>query len=118
MCADKLCDQISDRIVDGHLKRDRDARVAVEVVVKNNALLVLGEISSRAPMGKTEIELMVRQTLAEIGYDDELHKGETGMNFGIRLTFWWFTNQHFKLSFVVANLKVSSFGGSPAFSVG
>lgn len=65
--SDKMCDQISDAILDAHLKEDPDAKVACETVTKTNMVLVCGEITSNAII---DYEKVVRQTLREIGYDD------------------------------------------------
>ena len=50
---DKICDQISDAILDAHLSQDPTSRVAAEVVVNTGLVLVTGEISSKAkvPIG-------------------------------------------------------------------
>jgi S-adenosylmethionine synthetase len=45
---DKMCDQISDAILDAHLEQDPDARVACETFVKTGMVLVGGEITSKA----------------------------------------------------------------------
>lgn len=63
---DKVCDMISDSILDAYLKKDKNARVAVETVVKNNTVVLAGEVSSLA---NVEIEKTVRQTINSIGYD-------------------------------------------------
>ena len=67
---DKVCDKISDSILDAYLEKDPNARVAVETTVKNNTVILLGEISSEAVVN---IEEIVRNTINEIGYNhDEL----------------------------------------------
>jgi len=65
---DKVCDQISDAVLDAHLEQDPDARVACETVVTTDRVIVLGEISSRA---EVDVEAVVRSVLKEIGYDAE-----------------------------------------------
>ena len=45
---DKMCDQISDAILDAHLKQDPDAKVACETVTKTGMIMVCGEITSKA----------------------------------------------------------------------
>ena len=45
---DKVCDMISDAILDAFLKQDKNSRVAVETVVKNNTVVLAGEVSSSA----------------------------------------------------------------------
>jgi S-adenosylmethionine synthetase len=62
---DKICDQISDTILDTLLAQDPMSRVAAEVVVNTGLVLVTGEISSKAHINYIDI---VRQKVAEIGY--------------------------------------------------
>lgn len=64
---DKICDQISDAILDAHLSSDPESRVAAEVVVNTGLVLVTGEISSKS---KVDYVKLVRQKIAEIGYTD------------------------------------------------
>ncbi len=64
---DKLADQISDALLDGLLSDDRDARSAIEVLIKTGIVIVAGEIRSSAHI---EVEKLVRQTITQIGYDD------------------------------------------------
>jgi len=65
---DKLCDYISDSVLDEYLKIDPKARVACEVVAGKGQILVTGEISSKE---NVDIEKVVRNTIKEIGYDNE-----------------------------------------------
>lgn len=71
---DKICDQISDAILDAYLKEDPSARVACETVIYQEGVLVIGEITSTI---NPNLEELVRQTLVEIGYDD-VEKGLDG----------------------------------------
>lgn len=64
---DKVCDQISDAILDECLKQDRNSRVACECVTTTGLVLVVGEISTDAYV---PIEQIARKTIKEIGYDD------------------------------------------------
>ena len=65
---DKVCDHISDAILDEFLKKDPNARVAVETLVTTGHVTVSGEVwPFPAPF---DIEKVVRETIAEIGYDD------------------------------------------------
>jgi S-adenosylmethionine synthetase len=70
---DKVCDAVSDAILDAYLTRDPYARVACETAVKNNTIVLLGEISSDA---EVNISSVVRRTIDEIGYK----KDEYGFN--------------------------------------
>jgi S-adenosylmethionine synthetase len=65
---DKVCDQISDAILDAYLSADPESRVACETMIKNNLVFVAGEITSTA---KPNIEEVVRKTILEIGYNDD-----------------------------------------------
>ncbi|NXE99381.1 METK2 synthase, partial [Menura novaehollandiae] len=64
---DKICDQISDAVLDAHLKQDPDAKVACETVAKTGMILLAGEITSRA---NVDYQKVVRDTIRHIGYDD------------------------------------------------
>lgn len=64
---DKICDQISDSILDAMLAQDPKSRVAAEVVVNTGLVLVTGEITSKANVNVVDL---VRQKIAEIGYTD------------------------------------------------
>ena len=63
---DKICDQISDAVLDAFLEADPYARVACEVSVATGLVLVIGEITSKADY--IDIPAIVRRTLKEIGY--------------------------------------------------
>ena len=65
---DKLCDLISDSVLDACLKEDKFSRVACETVAGKGQILVTGEITSNA---KVDIEQIVRNTLRDVGYDNE-----------------------------------------------
>jgi len=64
---DKVCDYISDAILDEFLRQDPDSRVAVETLVTTDFVTVAGEVTSK---GKFDIEKVIRDTIAEIGYDN------------------------------------------------
>ncbi|MCA5587694.1 methionine adenosyltransferase [Finegoldia magna] len=64
---DKVCDQISDAILDAIIKEDKDARVACETCSTTGLVMVMGEITTTSYV---DIRSIVRKTLEEIGYDD------------------------------------------------
>ena len=70
---DKVCDQISDAILDAALAQDKNSRVAVETLVKDNHVVLAGEITTGA---KIDYDAIVRSTINSIGYD----KDEYGFN--------------------------------------
>ena len=64
---DKLCDYISDSILDSYLKEDKNARVACETVAGKGEIYITGEITSTA---NVDIEKVVRDTIKEVGYEN------------------------------------------------
>jgi S-adenosylmethionine synthetase len=64
---DKLCDQISDAVLDAHLARDPDSRVACESLAKTGMIVIAGEITSKAQVSYAEI---AREVVRDIGYTD------------------------------------------------
>jgi S-adenosylmethionine synthetase len=71
---DKMCDQISDAILDAHLAQDPNARVACETLVKTGLVVVAGEITSKAVVNYPQI---IRKVVTDIGYDTSI-KGFDG----------------------------------------
>lgn len=63
---DKICDQISDAVLDAILAQDKDARVACETATTTGLVLVMGEITTSCYV---DIPKLVRETIREIGYD-------------------------------------------------
>ncbi|MBN2142583.1 methionine adenosyltransferase [Candidatus Woesearchaeota archaeon] len=64
---DKICDQVSDAILDALLMQDAEARAAVECLTKTGYLMIAGEVTTK---GYIDIQKVVRQTIKEIGYDN------------------------------------------------
>ena len=62
---DKLCDLISDTLLDEYLRKDKNSRVAIETVAGKDLILVTGEVTSQ---GKVDIEKIIRNTIKSIGY--------------------------------------------------
>ena len=65
---DKVCDNISDTILDECLKQDKDSRVAVETFASSNTITIAGQITTNAIIN---VEKIAREKLKEIGYDNE-----------------------------------------------
>ncbi|HUZ89683.1 MAG TPA: methionine adenosyltransferase [Candidatus Acidoferrales bacterium] len=65
---DKVCDQVSDAILDAMLAQDRDARVACETAVTKDFLCVIGEVTTSAEI---DLPRVIRDTVREIGYVDD-----------------------------------------------
>ena len=66
---DKLCDLISDTILDECLKQDKNSRVAIETFASNNKMVIAGQITTSAVI---DIETITRNAMKEIGYKNEL----------------------------------------------
>ena len=76
---DKICDQISDAILDACLKADPNSRVACETLIKNNTVIVAGEITSKA---NVDYEAIARKVVEDIGYiEAELGFTSSGFEF-------------------------------------
>ncbi|WP_415283435.1 methionine adenosyltransferase [Candidatus Nitrososphaera sp. FF02] len=63
---DKVCDQISDALLDEFLRQDPDSRVAAESMTTTGIVFVAGEVTSK---GRVDVQKTVRDTIKEIGYD-------------------------------------------------
>ena len=68
---DKVCDKISDALLDFYLKRDPMARVAIETMATTNFVVVAGEVTCSAIYSQEEIEEVIKNTILDIGYDQE-----------------------------------------------
>ena len=71
---DKLCDYISDTILDNCLKQDENSRVAIETFASSNTITVAGQVTTKATL---DVENIVRQRIKEIGFDNS----ETDMDY-------------------------------------
>ncbi|MBI3570237.1 MAG: methionine adenosyltransferase [Gammaproteobacteria bacterium] len=69
---DKVCDQISDAVLDAILTQDKTARVACETLVKNNLVVLAGEITTKAHV---DFDKVARDVVRHIGYTDEMGFG-------------------------------------------
>ena len=66
---DKICDKISDTILDVYLSEDKDSRVAVETLVTTNLVVISGEVRSEAKISENDIESITRNVIKDIGYN-------------------------------------------------
>jgi S-adenosylmethionine synthetase len=78
---DKICDQISDAVLDAMLEQDPQARVACETAVKTGFVMVMGEVTTTAFVN---IDELVRRVVNEIGYDSS-EKGFDGNTCGVQV---------------------------------
>ena len=68
---DKICDRISDAVVDLYLAADPQARVAVETLVTTNRIVLAGEVRGPEEIGPDELEQAARECVRDIGYEQE-----------------------------------------------
>ncbi len=64
---DKLCDTISDTILDAYIKQDKNSRVALETFAFGNEITIAGQVTSK---GQVDIEKLVRNKIKEVGFDN------------------------------------------------
>ena len=65
---DKLCDQISDALLDAHLVRDPYTRCGIEAAASANEVWVFGQVASADPLSHAEIETITRRVIRDAGY--------------------------------------------------
>ena len=68
---DKVCDRISDAVVDAYLSQDPQSRVACETLVTTNRIVLAGEVRGPDSITNHDLETIVRQAVKEIGYEQE-----------------------------------------------
>lgn len=78
---DKICDQVSDAVLDACLAQDAQSRVACECATKTGFIMLLGEITTRAQLN---FDTLVREVITGIGYDDS-RKGFDGNSCGVQV---------------------------------
>lgn len=83
---DKVCDQISDAILDAYLLQDKDSRVAVETMISHKLLIIAGEVTSK---GQVDVEAIAKKTLERIGYTSM----ESGFDFDQAIVITNLVNQ-------------------------
>jgi S-adenosylmethionine synthetase len=74
---DKMADYISQYVLDRYFEDDADARYAIEVMVKDNTVILAGEVAARRTASMSAIDSWVREAVAEVGYNAE-YKGKWG----------------------------------------
>ncbi len=68
---DKVCDQISDAIVDAHLAQDPNARLAIETLATTDKVVIAGEYRSKANISNSDMEAIARKVIKRIGYEQK-----------------------------------------------
>jgi len=66
---DKICDQISDAILDEYLRQDPESRVAIETMTTTGFVAIAGEVNSQADFDEKAQEELIRNVIRDIGYD-------------------------------------------------
>ena len=64
---DKICDQISDKLLDAYLSCDKNSRVAIETLIKNNNIIVAGEVTSKT---NVDVDKVIGSVLQDIGLEN------------------------------------------------
>ncbi len=101
---DKVCDQISDAILDAYLEKDPKSRVAVETMVSTNTVMVAGEVTSKSTI---DVVKVVRNVIKEIGY---IEKGK-GFDYESCLVFTNIHNQSSDINMGVTKESEEVIGG-------
>ena len=65
---DKICDKVSDKILDTAIEQDKNSKMAVECTIKDNLIIIYGEATTKA---KLDYEKIAKQVLKDIGYEEE-----------------------------------------------
>jgi len=108
---DKVCDNISDAILDAYLAGDKYSRVACECSVTTNFLLIMGEITSSA---KVDVESIARKVIREIGYtSDDLGFNADNVNILVKLN-----KQSADIALGVDNSQEAKDGGNAYDKIG
>src|SRR6056300_475888 len=68
---DKVCDRISDSVLDAFIARDPQARVAVETLTTTNLIVLAGEVRPDQLVSRDEMEAIARAAVRDIGYEQE-----------------------------------------------
>ena len=85
---DKLCDRISDALLDAHLARDPFTRCGIEAAASGNEVWVFGQVASRDPLTHAEIEAVARRVIRETGYE-RAEEGIDPATCTVRVTPFW-----------------------------
>lgn len=68
---DKVCDRISDCLLDLYLSKDENSRVAIETMATTNKVFIAGEVKSKAEISNSEINNEIRKAIKDIGYEQD-----------------------------------------------
>ena len=82
---DKVCDRISDEILDAVLEQDKNGRVAVEAAIKNDTVYIIGEVTTTAVI---DYSLIAKRTLLSLGYLDNFNVVENISKQKSRYSTW------------------------------
>src|SRR5574344_1863945 len=74
---DKICDAVSDSLLDFYLSQDPNARTAIEAVATTNRVILSGEVSAATAFSPEQIEQCVRKCIKNIGYEQDTFNWQT-----------------------------------------